>query len=55
MLTMKNMAAMRVIHRMLRGIRVWVFSPKRSSVVPVRAPRVRFTMCVRGRAVKARP
>jgi len=52
---MKNSIAIMAIHRMLRGISVCVFSPRRVSVVPVRAPRVRFTMCVRGRAVNAMP
>ena len=52
---MKNAMVAMVIHMMLMGISVWVFSPRSVSVVPVRMPRVRFTMCVRGIAVSARP
>ena len=52
---MKKTMAIMAIHRRLRGIRVWVFRPKIISVEPVRAPRVRFTTWVRGRAAIAMP
>lgn len=54
MLTMKNMIVVMVIHSVLIGISVCVFSSMSVSVVPVSALRVRFTMCVRGRVVMAR-
>lgn len=55
MLTMKNIIVTIVIHMMLRGISICVFKPNRVSVTPVKVPRVRFIICVRGRAVNARP
>lgn len=55
MLIIKKAIVTIAIQMRLKGIRACMFSPKRVSVEPVKVPRVRFTICVRGRTAKASP
>ena len=55
MLSMKNIMVIIVIHIIPIGISICVFRPSSVSVEPVRMPRVRFIICVRGSVINAMP